>query len=918
MSSVGACPSFEEFYQALWDGSRRPFPWQSRLAARAACGDWPQAVAVPTGCGKTGCIEAAVWALASQADQPANERTAPTRLWWVVNRRALVDDTYRHASRIAKRLHTADDGGPVASVAERLRALAGDAPGTEQTPALEVVRLRSGAPRARPRNMAAPAIICSTIPMFGSRLLFRGHGSSRYTWSIDAALAGTDSLVLVAESHISTPLLALLEQIGRFPGPRQPLLPAQRARPMVVGLSATPHLRHAHDIITIDNADRVDPLIARRLGASKPLRTLRTSEPLADAVCKEIAAAVGAFTKAIVFINTPSGARATARRLREAFPTLDVIVATGWMRGHEAAATAAAVRQRLGMGVSPPEPTIVVATQILEVGSDLDADLVITQSCGAASLVQRLGRLNRSGEHPAARGVVIDAASPPPPSGPYPDIPEVLERLESAAKDHVVAASPERIRETLGELLDPTVDHTGYPVLSEHLVREWTKTTTPPPGEAPVEAFYGGFRPATSTVEVLWRAHIPADGEPLWPPVTSDETVGIPPAQAQQLRRHHPDLTVMLADDARTVTTDIPEWIRPGTTLIAHTTVGFLDTDGHWEPGARQTVADVAVLTWGLPLTRPALRAITGEPTPTTDRMLDALDAQSDEAAIDAATAAFAAELAMRPRPAPYAHIAAWDRFAAAINEATTARVRLGEHVVVQPSSGAPRISLPPPSTIVDVGDGLSFVDVPAPLNTLGAHSADTARRAAATARAIGVPERIAQIVVLAAEFHALGKVDPRFQRWLAPNWEPGRPLMSKSDIPRWRRDAARRAAGYPAGGRYEELSRRLAAAWIDHADAQLTADETDLLLHLIASLHGRGRPLLVGTDDPLPSDVGIGHEIGEHTVVASRCLTDTDWSQPGRFARVNLQYTPWGVAALEALLRQADWESSRVTDGVR
>ena len=101
-------PVFPEFYLAVT--GREPFPWQKRLAERVATPDkqWPAEISIPTGLGKTACLDIAVWWLASQADRPPETRTAPTRIWWVVNRRLLVDSTTEHAEAIANALRDPD------------------------------------------------------------------------------------------------------------------------------------------------------------------------------------------------------------------------------------------------------------------------------------------------------------------------------------------------------------------------------------------------------------------------------------------------------------------------------------------------------------------------------------------------------------------------------------------------------------------------------------------------------------------------------------------------------------------------------------------------------------------------------------------------------------------------------------------
>ena len=122
-------PTFADFYQAIH--GRAPFPWQERLARRVAeTNEWPDKVGVPTGLGKTACLDIAVWWLAAQADHTPSLRTAPTRIWWVVNRRLLVDSTHEHAERLARILAEPDaselsghNREVIATVAHRLRSL---------------------------------------------------------------------------------------------------------------------------------------------------------------------------------------------------------------------------------------------------------------------------------------------------------------------------------------------------------------------------------------------------------------------------------------------------------------------------------------------------------------------------------------------------------------------------------------------------------------------------------------------------------------------------------------------------------------------------------------------------------------------------------------------------------------------------
>src|SRR5207302_1991839 len=86
--------------------------------------------------------------------------------------------------------------------------------------------------------------------------------------------------------------------------------------------------------------------------------------------------------------------------------------------------------------------------------------------------------------------------------------------------------------------------------------------------------------------------------------------------------------------------------------------------------------------------------------------------------------------------------------------------------------------------------------------------------------------------------YHDLGKLDPRFQAMLkqsSPRTAVGEPLAKSARSPRTRqeRDEAREVHRYPRGARHELLSAALVAKKTDG----------DLLIHLIATHHGSGRP---------------------------------------------------------------------------
>ena len=123
-----------------------PRDYQVRLAERLAQGEPPSHLSVPTGMGKTLAVLIGwLYALAQDAEQVGRRRrrrVVPLRLHLVVDRRAVVDDSFEVAQRIRKALgEGAGDRPAVRYVAEVLRS-AFAIPAEAEV--LEVRRLRGG------------------------------------------------------------------------------------------------------------------------------------------------------------------------------------------------------------------------------------------------------------------------------------------------------------------------------------------------------------------------------------------------------------------------------------------------------------------------------------------------------------------------------------------------------------------------------------------------------------------------------------------------------------------------------------------------------------------------------------------------------------------------------------------------------
>jgi len=915
---TGVC-EFASFYRAVHAG-REPFPWQRRLAALVEQSGWPAEIGVPTGLGKTSCIDMAVWALARQASRLPSERIAPTRTWYVVNRRLLVDSGFDQAVQLAKLLEDPDLARAHGSDADSVAALQGvaDALSTIRGGAgalpLHVTRLRGGAELgARPPDPSQPALIFATVPMFASRWLFRGFGTSASMRPVDAALAGIDTLVLLDEAHLARPVRDLASPLAECDiGDPSAVVAAGRTRPVFVSLTAT---GDADDTFTLDNEDAAHPVVRRRVHAAKPVHLRSaTDKTMPAALARQVQESLAGRDPAsvVVFVNTP-------RRAREVFGQItshntagqfghaaDLELLTGLMRDREADA----VRQRLlDPDYGAPagrERTIrtrhliVVATQTLEVGADLDFDVLVTEVCGARSLIQRMGRLNRLGDSGDPAGAIVYAADAQQ-FGWYGEEPrQVWQRLEAAAVNGCVNLEPSQITEIIGPPQD-TPPRVGE-LLPSHLW-EWAKTTTAPEGEAPGELFYAGFDPDVARVSISWRAVPPSAGQELRPPAFAAEAIDV---SLQEARDVLASLTggrvIRLAPDRTSVEQDVPvDRLRPGDHVIVSSFAGGYDTHG-WAPDSREPVFDISLLRPpGLPLAPEALRMLVtaGEDLDTvlqTAAMLAQPPEPDDGIDRDHLASQLRDEL-VRAGPAPAVRPTEWQRLV----QTLSADVEYPVNDVTRLNITSPR-RLGEAMLRADAFDELSFT---ATSVALAQHLGSVGEVAARIGERIGLPSDLVQAVRTGGRLHDIGKLDPRFQRWLDPFGAATEPV-AKSGRPWSRWESDRRAAGWPHRGRHEELSRRLVAAWLNERPIEW---DGDLILHLVATHHGFGRPLI----PPVANDTAaeIRGEIDGDQIFASGDLSEADWDQPARFRRCCERYGYWGLALLETIVRQADHQVS-------
>lgn len=528
---------FPEFYRLVH--GHEPFPWQARIVAQVLQERrWPDLVDVPTGLGKTSMLDVAVFVAAATAEHNGEGRLGRRRTFLVVDRRLVVDEATVHALRLAGSLSEAERGGSegvLGALAAALRSYAPDATGE----LLPVTRMRGGTTWAaawidRPDR---PGIVLGTVDQVGSRLLFRGYGVSDRRKPIDAALVGTDALLLVDEAHLATALTTTVAAAHERDRLRLPL-------PSLAVVRLTATAAPTKGAFTLDVAAHQGNAEAwRRLTAAKRMARL---EATPRDVTKVMASVVLSLIQGhsvgtpawrptvLVACNTVDRARAVHREILAKTNSnrspleVDVELLIGRSRPIDRTGIQRRVLARFGSGRDPSSrPAVLVATQTVEVGVNLDVDGLVSESAAWDALVQRLGRVNRLGRyttrfpsHPAAPAVVVhDGQENGPVYGAARDLAwdelSTVAPMLSGTGDVAVATdgfepwldvSPLHCRElSQARLADAAAGPPEVPVLQIPTLDAWVMTAPIPMNDPPVEVFLHGFDVGQPGVSLAWR-----------------------------------------------------------------------------------------------------------------------------------------------------------------------------------------------------------------------------------------------------------------------------------------------------------------------------------------------------------------------------------------------------------------------------
>lgn len=469
--------------------------------------------------------------------------------------------------------------------------------------------------------------------------------------SIDAALVGTDSLIVVDEAHLSAPFLTTLRDALAINAS------AVGELPTVVTMSASPDSED-RDVHGISRADEEHAVASVRLLAPKSLHTVSVSSSGTGAAAATAEALtywalqLGGPGKVIgVVANTVAMAREVFELLRGEMPDKCCVLLTGRVRPLDREYLLAAWYPRIkSFAERDPEAELyVVATQTIEAGADIDVDGLVTQAGSLPATVQRLGRLNRLGRRGESHAVVVRAEKlADHVYGPAADEtwawltklaePKAHQRGLALGALALAGVSPSRLRGLVKAIPAAQQERMRGQrpyvlVLSDAALSAWARTSPAPDPDAPVAPYLHGIGAAGPTVLMAWRGDLQGDDPQEWianvermPPI-ADEAIEIPisalrrwlasfgngkggqsvaPALAMSdLESERADgldeANEAAASSARLLRfrgTDESEAvcaadIGPGDFLIAKSSWGGCDRYG-WNPGSPISVVDVA------------------------------------------------------------------------------------------------------------------------------------------------------------------------------------------------------------------------------------------------------------------------------------------------------------------------------------
>lgn len=477
-------PYVEFFHRAT---HQQPYPYQQRFAESPAL---HHLVRAPTGAGKTAtAILGWLWRL-------QNDKATPRRLVYCLPMRVLVEQSEKAALGWLKNLELDKKIG---------------------------LHVLMGGVDAEPWHLhpEKPTILIGTQDMLLSRALNRGYAASRFHWPIDFGLLNNDCLWVFDEPQLMASGVSTSAQLA---GLRQSLETFGSCPSVWMSATLEPTWLDTIDFrgkfpgapLELDAAD-YDPNLPlhHRMTAKKTLARL---DATSSKDMKDVAKAVWSRhgdnrdAQTLVVLNTVERAKAVYDELRNLTSKLKVDATLLLIHSRFRPEERKKLNEQLQAKDATTQNRIIVATQVVEAGVDISARILVTELAPWASIVQRIGRCNRTGDDGPGQVFWIDL-DPAKQAAPYEaddlnfaqaclaklegkDVsPQALDRFKEQQKivlpfthKHVLR------RRDLVDLFDTTPDLSGNDIDIARYVRSddpdtdvqvfWREWTGEPPTEA--------------------------------------------------------------------------------------------------------------------------------------------------------------------------------------------------------------------------------------------------------------------------------------------------------------------------------------------------------------------------------------------------------------------------------------------------
>ena len=901
-----------------------PFSWQEEVLDHICeHGVWPERINAPTGSGKSSVVDIHLFANALAAVGAAPR--VPRRLCVTVGRRALVDNQVDRAYKILECMEKAlaDESGEsdiLRRVDEALQSFQtrNDKQGNDP---FEVGHIRGElSNRTLPvTDISACAIIAATPDMYGSRALFRGYGSTKAARPRETALLAMDTVMVLDEAHMNRQLLHTTQRIAQLQK-REVNLGVPTLQ--VVETTATPSTEDSEsttlgvDIEALDKPN--DKELHRRVYSHKELML----HPIdkwdgKPGNAATVNAAVDAIKKFLAHREASEGSEEahtigcivnhvrTAIAIKEALvknkvleKAKEVQLLVGRMRPYDLENLQA---EHSGLFTTEGDKSVkvVVATQTLEVGIDVDFADLVTELAPASSLAQRFGRVNRLGRRKDSKVVVIEPASgdsvkkdaPPYKAVDLSNAYAWLEALNGAenpsvnpaamVKNPPVQSSPERLLYQRPEWPD---------------LLEFSRTDENPYDEPDLDLWlHDSLDAETAMGGVIVRDNLPSNTSAAMEIL---KTSYFAPRDQETFPANLKILKEILDYQDE-------HGVKPRKFLYRQGEISlWQDADHGAESSQSLAPGDVLILDTGsIPFTNQGI-AVTQRELPSKKDELKAVPFPDDaklyvyEKCADREER-FRKYLGLSPEEVAELLDSQDSDGQKMIASELSAEAEDGQEVI----SWYAKVTDDKKSVEgSDIAQELALTD---PV-LLDDHQNDVAERTRQIAENLGLAPEFSEALELAAKYHDEGKRDLRFQQMLSADAETGALAKSgnRSVAEAYR---ARSRSALPKGWRHEQLSALMVAA-----SPEKGGEHRDLVLRIIGCSHGHGRFSFAHDADFLLKEgylpEGMDYEALKEQ--ATRLFNVGYWDN--LMEQTSRTYGPYATAYLEAVERAADAQISR------